>query len=711
MIVAEIETDAPIPIWGGFECSVVRIGEEYRDEAAETGHKGRLEDLDIVPWLGVRTLRYGVLWERIAPTDPAERQWQSSDLALKRLQELEVDPIVGLLHHGSGPSYTDLLDPRFPRLLADYARSVAERYPWVTRYTPVNEPGTTARFSCLYGHWFPHRRDTTSFLRALFNQAYGTALAMRAIRTATPHARLIQTEELGRIFSTQPLQYQAAYENERRWLSLDLLCGRIRTGHSWYVRFLDAGVDAHLLKDLSDTPCPPDVIGINYYLTSDRFLDHRLIDYPAAFHGGNGRDVYADSEAIRAPDVVAGGNLTSRIMEAWRRYSIPVAVTEVHNGCTREEQMRWLADCYASATRARTLGANVPGFAVWALAGAVDWDSLLTRRIGQYESGVLEARGRLVRKTALAKMVKALVTTGRYHHPVLEDPGWWQREIRFHGAKRFDELMSGRPLLIVGTGTALGRAFSALCALRGLATRLWSDMRPAAGRAVECMIDEMQPWAIIDASSDVRLRNDEMQYRPSKREAGTAEILARASCRRSIPLVTFSSDLIFDGQLGRAYVETDTPTPTSNYGSSIASLERSILRWQPRALIVRTSAVFGPWDQNNFIHSVISSLRAGVPYVIATDSRLTPAYLPDLVNRALDLLIDGETGLWHLANDSAVSWSELGRSVAQRTGLDPTLVVARPVTGLDTSLASIRGLAMPPLDAALGRYFSAQGAT
>ena len=44
--------------------------------------------------------------------------------------------------------------------------TVAERYPWVRRYTPVNEPLTTARFSALYGLWYPHVRDDAAFLRA-----------------------------------------------------------------------------------------------------------------------------------------------------------------------------------------------------------------------------------------------------------------------------------------------------------------------------------------------------------------------------------------------------------------------------------------------------------------------------------------------------------------------------------------------------------------
>src|SRR5690606_40579827 len=74
----------------------------------------------------------------------------------------------------------------FARKLAGYAGALAARYPWVHWYTPVNEPLTTARFSGLYGHWFPHGRDEPTFWRTLRNQCRGTVLAMRAIRRVQP---------------------------------------------------------------------------------------------------------------------------------------------------------------------------------------------------------------------------------------------------------------------------------------------------------------------------------------------------------------------------------------------------------------------------------------------------------------------------------------------------------------------------------------------
>src|SRR5919202_725408 len=94
----------PIELWGGPECTVARVGSEYSDQSERTGHDRRLDDLDRFAELGLRALRYPVLWER-------EPQWEWADERLGRLRELGLRPIVGLIHHGSGPRDTSLLDP------------------------------------------------------------------------------------------------------------------------------------------------------------------------------------------------------------------------------------------------------------------------------------------------------------------------------------------------------------------------------------------------------------------------------------------------------------------------------------------------------------------------------------------------------------------------------------------------------------------------
>jgi len=91
---------------------------------------------------------------------------------------------------------------------------------------------------------------------------------------------------------------------------------------------------------------------------------------------------------------------------------------------------------------------------------------------------------------------------------------------------------------------------------------------------------------------------------------------------------------------------------------------------------------------------------------------VSPTYVPDLVHASLDLLIDGERGVWHLANGGAVTWADFARRAAALAGLDAALVRGRPTASLKlaaarplySALGSERGALLPPLDDALSRF-------
>ena len=141
----------PLELWGGIEPTINRVQDRYLSQDTRTHHSQRIEDLDLFASLGIKTMRYPVLWEATAPEGLESADWTFADERLPRLRELGIRPIVGLVHHGSGPRYTSLTDPEFPDKLAAYALAVATRFPWVKDWTPVNEPMTTARFSGIDG--------------------------------------------------------------------------------------------------------------------------------------------------------------------------------------------------------------------------------------------------------------------------------------------------------------------------------------------------------------------------------------------------------------------------------------------------------------------------------------------------------------------------------------------------------------------------------
>jgi dTDP-4-dehydrorhamnose reductase len=419
-------SEHPLELWAGVECTVNRVADRFSDQLERSGHASRIKDIERLADLGVSTIRYPILWERTAPETPDLPDWKWADERLSCFQDLRLKPIVGLVHHGSGPRYTNLLDPEFPEKLAAFAGMVAERYPWVSDYTPVNEPLATARFSCLYGHWYPHLRDPLMFARALLLQCRGIIVSMKAIRNINSEARLVQTEDLGKTFSTPTLAYQAEFENERRWLTFDLLSGRVVPGTPMWDYFRWLGVSQSDLEWFLDHQMSPDLLGINHYITSERFLDERVARYPARFHGGNGGHTYADLEAVRVcTEGVAGPKAI--ISEVWARYHLPLAITEVHLGCTREEQLRWLQEVWTAAVESQAKNIDVRAVTVWAAFGTFDWNSLLTRSDSCYESGVFDLRSSSPRPTALAGWVQTIASGKEVDHAVLDSPGWWHR--------------------------------------------------------------------------------------------------------------------------------------------------------------------------------------------------------------------------------------------------------------------------------------------
>jgi dTDP-4-dehydrorhamnose reductase len=121
---------------GGVECTRHRVGDTYFDQIARSGHAERADDLDRIAALGIRTLPYPVLWEWSEVPSRETFDWSWADERLPRLRELGLRPLVGLVHHGSGPPHTHLLDPNFAEGLARFAGRLAERFPWVDAYTP-----------------------------------------------------------------------------------------------------------------------------------------------------------------------------------------------------------------------------------------------------------------------------------------------------------------------------------------------------------------------------------------------------------------------------------------------------------------------------------------------------------------------------------------------------------------------------------------------
>jgi dTDP-4-dehydrorhamnose reductase len=392
-------------------------------------------------------------------------------------------------------------------------------------------------------------------------------------------------------------------------------------------------------------------------------------------------------------------------------------------------------EVWRGAERLRAEGVAVRAVTVWSLLGAFDWNSLLTRDDGFYESGAYDLRGGTPRTTAIAHMIDEIAHCGDFDHPTLAVPGWWRRSVRMlspaaaatecvpaisvveantttpNAAAR----LPGRPIVITGATGRLAQGFIRAAELRGLAYRLFShaELDITDEAAVEQALHRFDAWAVINCAGYSRVddaeRNQQLCMQANTRGAAT---LAHVCARSGTPLVTFSSDHVFDGTKREPYLETDEPFALNVYGRSKLLAERQVLAAFPDALVVRPGKVFAPLESDDFIRNSLRAIARGERVRVENDIRVSGTYLPDLVHATLDLLIDSERGVWHLANSGAVTPEQFLIAAADAAHLDGGQIDGAPTWRLNRpalrpryrALGSERGQLLPPLEDAIARY-------
>jgi dTDP-4-dehydrorhamnose reductase len=206
--------------------------------------------------------------------------------------------------------------------------------------------------------------------------------------------------------------------------------------------------------------------------------------------------------------------------EAWERFRLPLAMTEVHLNCHREGQMNWFIEAWNAAMNLRAGGLDVRAVTAWSLLGAFNWNTLVTRDDGHYESGAFDVASGRPRPTALARVIRDLSASKVSHHPALQTSGWWRKSTRFLYPPVFTgdrELLAsegqnkngtlGAPILITGGGGTLGRAFGWACRERELAHVSANRQQLDITRfeTIAQFLQEHKPWAVVNAAGYVRV--------------------------------------------------------------------------------------------------------------------------------------------------------------------------------------------------------------
>jgi dTDP-4-dehydrorhamnose reductase len=133
------------------------------------------------------------------------------------------------------------------------------------------------------------------------------------------------------------------------------------------------------------------------------------------------------------------------------------------------------------------------------------------------------------------------------------------------------------------------------------------------------------------------------------------------------PIVTYSSDYVFDGRKAAPYVESDSPSPLSAYGRTKFHGEAAA---GERAWIVRSSWLYGPTG-HNFVRTMLRLGAERDEVAVVDDQRGCPTYVGHLAAATLEL-VDAAApfGIWHLAAGGDCTWAEFAEAIFEEAGLD-----------------------------------------
>ncbi|HEX8251146.1 MAG TPA: family 1 glycosylhydrolase [Pyrinomonadaceae bacterium] len=346
----------------GIECSYPKIknGTIRRDLLDECGHYERFEeDLHLIKDLGLKVVRYGLPYYKINHAQ-GKYDFEFADAAMRLMQKLELTPILDLMHFGVPDWIGDFQNPELPIHFADYAAAVAERYPWVRFYTPVNEIYVTARVSAKDGLWNEQLKSDRAFVNAMKHTVAASILATHEIAKRRNDCIIVQSESAEYLHEARAeVSPETKLFNKQRLIALDLL----------YAYPPDADV-CHYLQDNG--------------LTREEY-DWFMVGEPPGYQI-MGNDYYGRNERIKLPD---GSFSMAEDVLGWYqithdyyiRYKKPVMHTET-NTFDADFAPTWLWKQWINILRMRADGVPVLGFTWYSLIDQVDWDSELAEKKG-----------------------------------------------------------------------------------------------------------------------------------------------------------------------------------------------------------------------------------------------------------------------------------------------------------------------------------------
>jgi len=162
--------------------------------------------------------------------------------------------------------------------------------------------------------------------------------------------------------------------------------------------------------------------------------------------------------------------------------------------------------------------------------------------------------------------------------------------------------------------------------------------------------------------------------------------IAEAAKELDVPFVQYTSDYIFDGEKTDGYVESDEPSPVSEYAKSKAAGEKRVLESGAKVYVIRPSRIFGKMGtgegvKESFADLILRLAEDGkTEFDMVDEEKASPTYAPDLAKRTREIVENHPPGIYHGTNEGACTWFGFAEEVFKLAGKSDIKLNAVPTS-------------------------------
>lgn len=185
-------------------------------------------------------------------------------------------------------------------------------------------------------------------------------------------------------------------------------------------------------------------------------------------------------------------------------------------------------------------------------------------------------------------------------------------------------------------------------------------------------ISKINPQLIINCAAHTAVDKAETEVALSDvLNHQAVAIMAQWSHANSCKLIHVSTDYVFDGTSATALTETAATDPINVYGVTKLAGEKACLRYNPDAIIIRTSWVYSSFG-NNFVKTMSRLMQERDSLNVVNDQIGSPTYAADLAQAIVTIMKHDtwQSGIYNFSNEGEISWYEFALAIQEIGGFD-----------------------------------------